>query len=165
MSSCYYSVEVKEHLTLMPCCIGKLEMAVHSHLCRHVLQYVKALGGTLVAYSQPVIVQQKGLILDDSPHFHVDVKYKAFVFKPEIGTVLKGIVNNIGVDHIGCLVDDYFNASLNVYDDCAKNYVLQEGMAVGDELLFTVSGIGTIGGILSLQGKYLKTGSGASKDV
>ena len=153
-SSCYYLIEVKEHLTLMPCCIGKLQKAVHSHLCRHLLHYVKPLEGTLISYSEPVVVQQNGLVLDDSPHVHLDVHYKAFVFKPEIGTVLKGIVNNIGVDHVGCLVDDYFNAAVNVYKDCRDKYTLQEEVTLGDELLFTVSGIGTVGGMLSLRGDY-----------
>lgn len=158
VASCYYELDVKERLSLMPCWIGKLEKAMHTHLSGHVLQYLRTFEGALISYSQPVILQQKGVILDDGPHIQCDVRYKAFVFRPKIGRVLTGVVNNIGIDHIGCLVDNYFNAAVHVHKDHTKKYASREDIAVGDRLLFTVSGIDTVGGILSLQGQSLKTG-------
>ena len=85
---------------------------VLEHLNDKILRYSRDLGGVFLSYSKPRVLQEAGRIIDEHPHIHFDLDYKAYVFRPRVGSVLTGVVNNIGDDHIGCLVYDCFNASV-----------------------------------------------------
>ena len=52
-------------------------------------------------------------------HFNVSVELT--LFEPKLGQVMVGIVNKVSPDHIGCLVNGFFNASI------AKDQFLQMG--------------------------------------
>lgn len=164
-TSCFRRIEVREHLSLLPCYIGRLADGITDHLSSKVLRYVPTLGGVLVSYSKPVVLQSFGKIFDEQPHIHFDVRYSAYVFKPTVGTILSGTVNKIGGDHVGCLVYDCFNASLiapptpaavsmNGYDVGSRR-----NLRIGSKLWFRVSRLEVIGGILSITGEEVDFGT------
>lgn len=125
----FVSVEVKEHIILMPSYIGQIEKGIFEHLNKRILQYSPEIGGVMVAYSKPVILQNAGLIVDDNPQIHFDLKYSACVFQPVMGSILQAIIHRIGNGYIICLSRGCFSiyVPMNLGHD---NIVLNEEVYV-----------------------------------
>ena len=155
-SSCFHKLEVSEHISLLPCFVGRLSQGILEHLDKKLLRYSEQYGGVLLAYSKPSVQQTHGRILDEQPHIHFDLKYTAYVFRPVIDSIVCGTVNNVGGDHVGCLVYDCFNAS--VFSKQAKGQKRLNGLfsqfVVGSKIWFRVVSIENISGILSIVGEY-----------
>ena len=155
-SSCFHKLEVSEHISLLPCFVGRLSQGILEHLDKKLLRYSEQYGGVLLAYSKPSVQQTHGRILDEQPHIHFDLKYTAYVFRPVIDSIVCGTVNNVGGDHVGCLVYDCFNAS--VFAKQIKGQQRLNGLfsefIVGSKIWFRVVSIENISGILSIIGEY-----------
>ena len=155
-SSCFHRLEVNEHISLLPCFVGRLSQGILEHLNTKLLRYSENYGGVLLAYSKPSVQQTHGRILDEQPHIHFDLKYTAYVFRPVIGSIVCGTVNNVGGDHVGCLVYDCFNAS--VFSKREKGRRKLNGhfsrFVIGSKIWFRVVSIENISGILSIIGEY-----------
>ena len=161
-TSCFRRVEVQEHLSLLPCYIGRLADGIIEHLNRNMLRYLSSCGGVLVSYSKPVVLQSYGKIFDEQPHIHFDIRYSAYVFKPTVNSILCGTVNKIGGDHVGCLVYDCFNASLIAPPPTSKNgynISFSSNFQIGSKVWFMVTKLDIIGGILSITGEHVDFGS------
>lgn len=124
----FVSVEVKEHITLMPSYIGRIKQGIFEHLNRRILQYSPELNGVLICYSNLVILQNSGLIADDYPQVHFDLKYSACIFQPPVGCVLNATVNRIGDGYISCLSQSCFSIYISV--DSNDKY----DVSIGDEV-------------------------------
>ena len=160
-SSCFHKLEVSEHISLLPCFVGRLSQGILEHLDKKLLRYSEQYGGVLLAYSKPSVQQTHGRILDEQPHIHFDLKYTAYVFRPVIDSIVCGTVNNVGGDHVGCLVYDCFNAS--VFAKQVKGQKQLNGLfsefIVGSKIWFRVVSIENISGILSIVGEYFDIAS------
>lgn len=125
----FVSVEVKEHIILMPSYIGRIEKGIFEHLNKRILQYSPEIGGVMVAYSKPVILQNAGLIVDDNPQIHFDLKYLACVFQPVIGSILQAVIHRIGNGYIICLSRGCFSIYIPI-NTSHHNIVLNEDVYV-----------------------------------
>ena len=159
-TSCFRQLELQEHMSLLPCYLGRLAEGILEQLNRRVLRYSEEYGGVLLSYSKPCVLQSCGRIMDEQPHIHFDVRFTACIFRPTIGSVLCGTVNKIGADYIGCLVYDCFNAS--VVREAQQLRVTNGWLArieLGSKVLFRVTRMDIAGGILSLRGEHFDIGS------
>ena len=133
------------------------------------------LGGVLVSYEKPRLVDHADLrIVPMAGYVDVCVKAKVRVFTPKVGSKLVGRVNKIGVDHVGVLVHDVFNASLAA-KDLPRDFVhnpaedvwesAEDGGAhrvgVGTECVFGVKKISEYDDVLHLIGSMAEEGTGA----
>ena len=133
------------------------------------------LGGVLVSYDKPKLVNHADLrIVHMAGYVDVCVRAKVKVFTPKIGLKLVGRVNKIGVDHVGLLVHDVFNASLAA-SDLPRDFVhnpaedvwesAEDGGAhrvgVGTECVFSVKKISEYDDVLHLIGSMAEEGTGA----
>ena len=133
------------------------------------------LGGVLVSYEKPRLVHHADLrIVPMAGYVDVCVKAKVRVFTPKVGSKLVGRVNKIGVDHVGVLVHDVFNASLAA-KDLPRDFVhnpaedvwesAEDGGAhrvgVGTECVFGVKKISEYDDVLHLIGSMAEEGTGA----
>ena len=133
------------------------------------------LGGVLVSYEKPRLVHHADLrIVPMAGYVDVRVEAKVRVFAPEVGSKLVGRVNKIGVDHVGVLVHDVFNASLAA-KDLPRDFVhnpaedvwesAEDGGAhrvgVGTECVFGVKKISEYDDVLHLIGSMAEEGTGA----
>jgi DNA-directed RNA polymerase subunit E'/Rpb7 len=156
-SSCFHKLEVSEHISLLPCFVGRLSQGILEHLDKKLLRYSEQYGGVLLAYSKPSVQQTHGRILDEQPHIHFDLKYTAYVFRPVIDSIVCGTVNNVGGDHVGCLVYDCFNASVfarQLEKGRKRLNGLFSEFVIGSKIWFRVVSIENISGILSIVGEY-----------
>ena len=133
------------------------------------------LGGVLVSYEKPRLVDHADLrIVPMAGYVDVRVEAKVRVFTPKVGSKLVGRVNKIGVDHVGVLVHDVFNASLAA-KDLPRDFVhnpaedvwesAEDGGAhrvgVGTECVFGVKKISEYDDVLHLIGSMAEEGTGA----
>ena len=97
------------------------------------------------------LMQTSGIIMDDQPYVHFDVQVDFIVFKPRIGSLLKGVVNKTSVDHVGCLVYEHFNASIL---RPRNNGAVWKGseLKLGDECVFVVDKVFSRNRVLSMNG-------------
>lgn len=158
-SSCFHKLEICEHLSLLPCFVGRLSQGISEHLNKKLLRYSEHYGGVLLAYTKPCVQQTLGRILDEQPHIHFDLVYTAYVFRPVIGSVVCGTVNNVGGDHVGCLVYDCFNASVFSKSQQGKgskrlNGTFTSKFLIGSKIWFQVVSTDNISGVLSIIGEY-----------
>ena len=160
-TSCFRQLELQEHVSLLPCYLGRLAEGVLQHLNGRVLRYSEQYGGVLLSYSKPCVLQRCGTIFDEQPHIHFDVKFTACIFKPTVGSLLWGTVNKVGGDYIGCLVYDCFNAAVVIETQrqqrVTNGWLLR--VKIGSKILFRVTKLDIGGGILSLRGERFDMGS------
>ena len=154
-SSSFRCVSVLEHVSLLPCYVGRLSDGVIEYLNEKVFHFSDQLGGIILSYSKPQVLQQYGIILDEHPHIHFDLKYSVHLFKPELGSVMCGIINNVGQDHLGCLVHNCFNAAvLGPSSTHQMSNWFSQPFHIGAPVWFTVTNLENVGGIVSISGLY-----------
>lgn len=155
-TSCFRQLELQEHISLLPCYLGRLAEGILAHLNGRVLRFSEQYGGVLLSYSKPCVLQRCGMIFDEQPHIHFDVKFTACIFKPTVGSLLWGTVNKVGGDYIGCLVYDCFNAA--VVEETQRQQRVTNGwlarVKIGSKIMFRVTKLDIVGGILSLRGEH-----------
>ena len=149
--SCFTRVESTEHIFLHPRYLGRLREGVKEELNSKLMKYSDVLQGVPVCYENFKILQRCGSILEELPDIHFDVKVNLIVFKPIIGSSLVGVVNNIGVDHVGCLIHNCFNASVSKSN--FRNGLLYDSLDIGSEFTFTVIGTEAVNGVLAITGE------------
>ncbi|KAK2586587.1 hypothetical protein KPH14_011465 [Odynerus spinipes] len=110
-SQVYYE-KIKKHLGLHPFHLTNLHAALNEILSSSLNSYDSELQGFLLAYKNPKLLTALGDIFYDSCFIHVDIEADFYVFRPEVGQILKGIVNKKGYNHIGVLVHKAFNVSI-----------------------------------------------------
>ena len=156
-NSSFRCVDVLEHVSLLPCYVGRLSEGIIKHLNQKIFRFSDQLSGILLSYSKPLVLQRHGAILDEQPHVHFDLKYSAYIFKPQIGSILSGVVNNVGGDHIGCLVNNCFNASVVPQGSHRKggtNDWFSGRIYNGSTIWFRVTNLENVGGVVSIGGEY-----------
>lgn len=86
------------------------------------------------------MLNDNGIIHNDSNGIHIDIEGDFFIFKPTLGREMKGVVSREGKDFLAVLVYNTFNVSLPKDQD-ENNCDLD--VHVGDEVLFEIVHIDT----------------------
>ncbi|KAI8485054.1 hypothetical protein Bbelb_371600 [Branchiostoma belcheri] len=163
--SCLEIVRCREHIPLPPQYLGRLRTGVQEVLGSELKMYSARLKGVPVSYSNISLVQTGGNILDDQPYIHLDVETDFIVFRPKVGSTLVGKVNKLGKGHVGCLVHNYFNASIPRPRGTVNGWAGSR-LAVGDKFNFTVTRIeADYGGVLAITGKILDDTCDSHTDI
>jgi len=100
------------HLGLSPGTLSNIKQGLEAQLLPQINRYYPALGAILLGWDNLKLSVSTGLLIADTPSVHVDVNGDFFVFSPEIGSILPGVVNKRSERHVGCLVHNTFNISL-----------------------------------------------------
>ena len=150
-NSCFVKEQTTEHIVLHPRYLGCVRKGVQEHLKSKLMRHSDILNGVPVNYEAFKIEQRTGSILEESPYIHFDVKVNIILFKPTIGSTLVGTVNKLGVDYVGCLVHNCFNASIAKSN--FKNGLLFDSLDIGSEFLFKVIGTEAVNGVLAIIGE------------
>jgi len=159
----------KLQLDIHPSKINNLLSGVREQLNQSLMRYNENFEAVVLAYFNETLVGSKAPILISLPYVSVDVKASLLLFRPIIDKPLEGVVNKVGMDHLGLLVNGAFNASIAMDDtDGAfqsqwsdqpegrcwvsvrhSDHRIQEGSTVR----FIVSARREIDQLMSLQGK------------
>ena len=156
--SCLFEVEKQRQVGLSPRYIGKIDVGIRETLDSDLLKYSEELSGIIVCYKQVQCLETSGCIMDETPFLYFIVNVKYIIFRPQVGSKLKGVVNKVGHSHFGCIVHECFNASVHkINNDTSKQSkkILKKiaGIDVGTELVFRITRFDIHNDILSIKGK------------
>jgi DNA-directed RNA polymerase I subunit RPA43 len=123
MTSAFDEVNLSLKVALLPMNSEQPLEAVKSQLNEMLLKYNEQLQGVPLTYSTLKFPEGKeyARILGEYHWLHVDVDTVMLVFKPRVGMVLKGTINQCSDSHISMLVYGMFNASISG-DDMKKHF-------------------------------------------
>lgn len=156
--SCLVLDTHRRHIALPPVYLRKKRLGIQEELNAELLKYSGSLNGVLMAYDNIKIVGQHGDIYDDQGFIHFNIEASFVVFKPEIGSTLVGVINKMGVGHVGCLVHGCFNASVMKPNLLSPEQWRDSGLSVGQSLEFEVFKLDAeAAGVLLIRGRLDKS--------
>ena len=100
------------HMALSPGTLSNIRSGVESQLQPHLNRYYPSLGAILLGWDSLKLSSSTASLLSDTHFVHVDVVGQFYLFTPQVGTVLSGVINKTSAGHVGCLVHQSFNVSL-----------------------------------------------------
>nr|CAD7572135.1 unnamed protein product [Timema californicum] len=106
--------------------------------------------GILLGYENVKTQTSSGLILYDDSLIHIDIVADFYVFTPEVGCRLNGIVNKKSSTHIGCLVYKVFNVSIPNEDWVGQT------VEIGQQVTFQVTVLDMTGRLPYIRGKLIR---------
>jgi len=112
-SSPFKHVTLSLEIHLPPCYWKDINSGIEYKLNKFLMKHIEEVGGVMLAYWNVQYLQEKGRILNDTPHIHFPISFEVLLFTATPGTKLIGKVNKVGEDHIGLLVYGIFNASIS----------------------------------------------------
>ncbi|KAF5286109.1 hypothetical protein FQA39_LY16392 [Lamprigera yunnana] len=137
-SSCVVVQEENYHLALHPFHLTNITSSIRDILGEGVAKYNKKLSGILLGYENIKLLSQ-GTIVDDSFFVHLDISANFYLFKPEVGKVLTGVVSKKSVDHVGCLLYTIFNVAIPKPPETDNHEWIGDTVDIGDEVPFRIT--------------------------
>ncbi|XP_051948748.1 DNA-directed RNA polymerase I subunit RPA43-like [Xyrauchen texanus] len=110
--SCLVLDTQRKHIALPPVYLRKKRTGIQEELNAELLKYSNSLKGVPLAYDNIKVIGPHGGIYDDQGFIHLNIEASFVIFRPKKGSKLVGVINKIGVGHVGCLVHGCFNASV-----------------------------------------------------
>lgn len=111
----YFERTIK-HMALHPYHLNNVQRGINQILKSSLNNYDKELKGFMLAFKNPGLLTINEIFYD-SPFIHIDVEADFYLFRPTVGSFLKGIVNKKGLDHIVVLVHKTYTISIPKPDD------------------------------------------------
>ncbi|XP_050509716.1 DNA-directed RNA polymerase I subunit RPA43 [Diabrotica virgifera virgifera] len=126
-----------QHLAIYPHQLNNFNDSVKGLLNAKIAKYNKTFNGILLGYKNIKLLKDGGVIQDDSYYIHFDLQADFYIFKPEIGKIMEGVVKRKSKDHIGALVYEAFNVSIPLTSDDDEEE-LGNTVKVGDTVTFQI---------------------------
>ncbi|XP_016112916.1 DNA-directed RNA polymerase I subunit RPA43-like [Sinocyclocheilus grahami] len=156
--SCLVLDSHRRHIALPPQYLRKKRTGIQEELNAELLKFSSSLKGVPMAYDSIKVVGQHGDIHDDQGFIHFNIEASFVVFKPKKGSKLVGVINKMGVGHVGCLVHGCFNASVVKPSLLSSEQWRDSGLSVGQNLEFEVFQLDAdTAGVLLIRGRLEKS--------
>ncbi|GAB1859408.1 DNA-directed RNA polymerase I subunit RPA43 [Camponotus japonicus] len=121
-----------KHLALYPYHLINIQRGLNQILKSSLNNYDKELNGFVLAFKNPKVLSNFGELLYDSPFIHIDIEADFYLFRPKVGSFVKGIVNKKGLDHIVVLVHKIYTISIPKPDN--EEEWIGDSVEVGQEI-------------------------------
>ncbi|KAJ8273910.1 hypothetical protein GJAV_G00106840 [Gymnothorax javanicus] len=155
--SCLVVESHRRHVALSPLYLRKKKSGIQEQLSAELLKYSESLKGVPLAYDGIKVLGEHGDIYDDNGFIHMNIEATFVIFQPKRGQKLCGVINKVGVSHVGCLVHGCFNAAVPRPPQVTQEAWLQAGLNVGCTLEFKVSQLDAdTAGVLLIRGRLDK---------
>ncbi|XP_053469378.1 DNA-directed RNA polymerase I subunit RPA43 [Ictalurus furcatus] len=156
--SCLVLHTHRRHVALPPMYLNKKKTGIQQELNADLLKYSNSFKGVPLAYDGIKIIGQHGDIFDDQGYIHLNVEASFVIFKPQERQMLMGVINKIGVGHVGCLVHGCFNASVVKPAQLTTEQWRDSGLKLGGSLIFKVCQLDAdVAGVLLIRGRLEKS--------
>ncbi|TSO47164.1 DNA-directed RNA polymerase I subunit RPA43 [Bagarius yarrelli] len=140
--SCLVLHTHRRHVALPPVYLNKKRSGIQQELNAELLKFSSSLKGVPLAYDGIKIIGHNGDIFDDQGYIHLNIEASF------------GVINKIGVGHVGCLVHGCFNASVVKPAQLTPEQWRVSGLALGSSLQFEVFQLDAdVAGVLLIRGR------------
>lgn len=154
-------------LHLAPKHLGNISAGVKESLASMLLHWNEGLKAVPIVYTKADWnVCENAAILYDNPCVHVEVRVRWLALCPKAGVRCAGTVSNQGPEHLGLLLLNYFNVTIQAsqlksqyhWDDVGKTWMSNNEAVVspGDKIEFEILDTATDGGVLVIFGSVDK---------
>ncbi|KAM7353177.1 RNA polymerase I subunit F isoform 2-T2 [Cochliomyia hominivorax] len=122
--SCVRKINTNLHLSLGPFCLDDFKHVLMAHLVRSKVGFYDIhLDGIVLDLKNIKVLGNTGALRADDARIHVNINADVYVFKPEEGAELTGVVKHIGPHQVGVILYRVFNANLRVTHKVDKEEV------------------------------------------
>ncbi|XP_057667664.1 DNA-directed RNA polymerase I subunit RPA43 [Diorhabda carinulata] len=143
-----------QHLAIYPHQLNNFTESVKGLLNSKIAKYNKTFNGILLGYQNIKLLTDGGVIHEDSCFIHFDIQANFYIFKPEIGKIMNGMVNRKSRDHIGVLVYEAFNVSIPIkMEEDEEN--TENSIKIGDNVTFQITYINLASVLPYIRGKLI----------
>lgn len=97
------------HVALHPRFTHDLRVGLLSYFNSQINKWHPKLNGILAGYGKLQVKSPMGAMINEEPYQHLDVVSDFWVFRPDVGKELRGVVTKKSPTHISCLVHGIFN--------------------------------------------------------
>lgn len=167
--SCVIEKRVTQNLALQPWCLGNLKDSIKNLLDYKIGKFDKEFNGILLSYKNLRVLQNIGSIRNDNADIHFQVQADYFIFRPQVGATLKGVVNKKSITHLGVLVHRVFNVVIPRPTEEPGNNWIGSNIEEGQEVVFQVVVLDLYGALPYIRGKLdersLKLGPDGDDDT
>lgn len=102
--------QIKLYLTLPPCFSNDIAAGVNEFLNCYVFKYLDTFKGIVLLHTDTRYLQNKGLVLYDSPFINFWITTHFLIWRPKVGSKITGTIQIQNVDYIGLILFGTFNA-------------------------------------------------------
>jgi DNA-directed RNA polymerase I subunit RPA43 len=114
-------IKTRLQIHLAPTFINNTDQGITEYLGQMVTKYIPELEGVLISFANIRKLDTQCVLKTESPFLHFYITVELTLFRPKLDMVMVGIVNKVSPDHVGCLVNGYFNCSI-AKDQFATGY-------------------------------------------
>ncbi|ELU01502.1 hypothetical protein CAPTEDRAFT_197917 [Capitella teleta] len=137
--SCFELVKERQVLLLSPRYMNDIHKGLLEVLKMQLGIYMEQFQGVPVAYTTIQREQEHAVTVSDQPHLHLSVQTELILFKPQPGQKVRAVINKLGRDYIGCLVHNYFNASVLEPEAGASQEIDWSNLQLSDSVVLSIS--------------------------
>lgn len=122
--SCVRKINTDLHFSLGPFCLDDFKHVLMAHIVRSKVGFYDIhLDGIVLDVKNIKVLGNTGAMRADDARIHVNINADVYVFKPEEGAELTGVVKHIGPHQVGVILYRVFNANLRVTQKVDKDEV------------------------------------------
>lgn len=132
----FVNLEIQLQVAISPEHLHKPFEAIAKQLNTLLFRYNDDFQGIPISYSKCKLPKTKsyGRVIGEMPWIHYDVDTKLLIFKPIIGSIIKGKICKATETHLSLLVHGMFNASISG-DNVAAKYSFNNSTATWESAL------------------------------
>uniref|UniRef100_A0A2M4CIC5 Putative dna-dependent rna polymerase i n=1 Tax=Anopheles darlingi TaxID=43151 RepID=A0A2M4CIC5_ANODA len=112
--SCVAKVQSNEILGLRPRDCEQITRGVRRCITDRIGRYHPKVSGIVLGYAKIRIENTMPAFRSDSPYLHVRATIDYFVFRPRVGSTLRGIVNYVSKDFVSAVMFRVFNVTVKL---------------------------------------------------
>ncbi|XP_017111387.1 DNA-directed RNA polymerase I subunit RPA43 [Drosophila elegans] len=133
--SCVHCVTTDMHLAMGPYGMADFKHALHEHLIRtKVGFYDVSLNGIVLGIQNIKVLGNTAGLRADDPSMHLAINADFYVFRPEAGAILSGVVRHISKSTVSAVIYRVFNTSIRFTNKTRS----REDIAMDQEIKFRI---------------------------
>lgn len=127
------------NIALPPRQSGNVRKAIEGKLQELISQYVPEIDGILIKWSDLNVLNDKGIIIDDQPYIFYKVSFRAHLFKPVEGKLVRAKVHRILKTYFLAIAMTSFTVIVSIPENFRQLDVIKS-LSVDQDVYFKMKG-------------------------
>ncbi|XP_040570183.1 DNA-directed RNA polymerase I subunit RPA43 [Lepeophtheirus salmonis] len=145
------------HMAIHPQYLGNIQLGIINYFNSEITHFNSKLDGVLLGYGKIRLKEPKAEVLNEEHYLHLDVHSDFWVFRPQIDSILAGVVNTKSSAHVSVLIHGLFNVPCHKNLGLEKDEWIGTGVQVGEHVRVRIVRMDLNQKIPFLMGELLET--------